>query len=69
MKFLAYLSRLLWVLLFAALLAFALRNTEPVALRFYPDQDWRAPLVVVLFVFFAAGAVSGVLACLSRLLR
>lgn len=67
MKFLRTMAWMLRALLFVALLLFALKNTDPVTLRFYMDQTWRAPLVLVIVAFFALGAVLGVLACLARL--
>jgi putative membrane protein len=62
-------TRTAWLLLFILLLAFAARNTEPVALRFYFDLAWQAPLVLLLFGFFAAGALLGLIAALGTLLR
>jgi len=62
-------TRTAWLLLFLLLLAFAAKNTAPVALRFYFDLLWQAPLVLVLFAFFAAGALFGVLATLGTVLR
>ena len=53
------------IALFVVLLAFAAKNTEPVALRFYFDLAWRAPLVTVLLAFFAAGVALGLLAMLG----
>ena len=53
------------VALFVVLLAFAAKNTEPVALRFYFDLAWQAPLVTVLLAFFAAGVALGLLAMLG----
>jgi uncharacterized integral membrane protein len=53
------------VLLFLLLLGFALKNTELVAVRYFLGREWRAPLSLVLLVFFGAGAVLGVLASLS----
>ena len=67
MKFLRYIAWLLRALLFLALLLFALKNTEPVALRLYFDQTWQAPLILVILAFFAFGAGLGVLACLTKL--
>ena len=67
MKFLRYIAWLLRALLFIALLLFALKNTEPVALRLYLDHTWQVPLVLVIVAFFALGAVLGVLACLTKL--
>jgi uncharacterized integral membrane protein len=61
-----------WVLrlaVFLLLVAFAAKNAEPVTLRFYFDLALEAPLVVVLFAFFAAGVLFGILALLGALLR
>lgn len=63
---------LAWALrfvLFLALFLFALKNTDSITLRLYFDQVWQAPLVLVLLVFFAAGAALGVLATLATLFR
>jgi putative membrane protein len=51
------------------LIAFAAKNVEPVTLRFYFDLALQAPLVLLLFVFFAVGALFGVLALVGTLLR
>ena len=67
MKFLRYLSWTIRALLFAALFLLALRNTDPVTLRFYFDRFWQAPLVLVILASFVLGASLGVLACLSKL--
>jgi len=48
--------------LFVVLAALAARNTEPVTLYFYFDLAWRAPLVALLLVFFAAGVALGLIA-------
>ena len=55
--------------LFLVLLVFAVRNTEPVTLRFWFDQAWQAPLVMVLLAFFAAGALLGLAATIGITLR
>jgi len=57
------------LLVFVLLLAFAAKNVEPITLRFYFDLALQAPLVLVLFGFFAAGALFGILALLSTMLR
>jgi len=59
---------LTWVIritLFVLLLAFAAKNTDPVALRFYFGLAWHAPLVALLLAFFAAGTVLGLVAMLG----
>jgi len=67
MGFLKYVGWLFRALLFVALLLFALKNTDQVTLRFYLDQNWQAPLILVLLAFFALGAALGVLACFAKL--
>jgi putative membrane protein len=57
------------IILFLALFLLALKNTDNVSLRLYFDQVWHAPLILVLLVFFAAGAVVGVLATLGTVFR
>jgi len=57
------------LLVFLLLVAFAAKNVEPVKLRFYFDLMIEAPLVAVLFAFFAAGALFGILALLGTLMR
>jgi uncharacterized integral membrane protein len=57
------------LVVFLLLAAFAAKNVEPVALRFYFDLGLTAPLIVVLLGFFAGGALFGVLALLGTLLR
>ena len=69
MKIIAHLSWLLRALLFLAIFAFALMNTDPVTLRFFLGQTWETPMIVALLLFFASGAALGVLACLARLAR
>jgi uncharacterized integral membrane protein len=59
----------IWLVLFILLLAFAAKNAEPVALRFFFDLAWQAPLVALLLAFFAAGALFGLAAALGTLLR
>jgi uncharacterized integral membrane protein len=59
---------LLWgfrVFIFLFLLAFALKNTEPVSVRFFFDTVWQAPLIIIVLAFFAGGAALGVLALLG----
>jgi len=68
MKLITHLSWLLRALLFLAVFAFALMNTDAVKLRFFLGQTWETPMIVALLVSFACGAGIGVLACLSRLL-
>jgi uncharacterized integral membrane protein len=54
---------------FLLLVAFAAKNVEPVKLQFYFDLALQAPLVLVLFGCFVLGALFGVLALLTTVLR
>lgn len=53
------------IFIFLFLLAFALKNTEPVSVRFFFDAAWQAPLIIIVLVFFAGGAVLGLMALLG----
>ena len=57
--------------LFLVMMGFALSNTDTATLRFFgiPDFEWRAPLVLFLLVFFAAGALFGLIAAMPMVLR
>lgn len=69
MRFLRYLFWLLLAILFLLLLLFAIRNTAPVRLRFFFDQGWDVPLILLLLVFFVIGVCLGVVASLERIFR
>ena len=56
-------------LLFLLLLGLAIKNSDPMTLRYYLGLEWQAPMALVLFVFFAAGALLGVLAMLAPWVR
>lgn len=64
-----YLNWLLRALLFIALLGFAVKNDQPVTLRYFFGYEWESSLVIVLLMFFAAGTVVGVLAMLAEALQ
>ncbi len=66
MKLLRYFAWLLRVLLFLALFVLAVKNTDPVTVRFYFEQAWRLPLVFVMAGFFGLGVLLGLLACVSK---
>jgi lipopolysaccharide assembly protein A len=62
----------LWVLklaLFALALTFAVKNTDPVAVRYFLGHEWRAPLIFVMLVFLCLGALLGLLSALGQILR
>ena len=59
---------LLWgcrIFIFLFLLAVALKNSDPVSVRFFFDTAWQAPLVIIVLAFFAGGAALGVLSLLG----
>ena len=56
---------ILWALrafIFFTLFAFALNNEQLVVVHWFFGAQWRAPMVIVVLVAFAAGAALGVLA-------
>jgi putative membrane protein len=57
-----YLHWILRILLFVLLFGFALKNTDPVVVRYFLGWEWRASLSLVLLVFFVAGAGLGAMA-------
>ena len=64
-----YVSGFLKIVLFLFLLSFAVKNSDVVVLRYYLGYQWQTPLVLVLLIFFALGAATGVMACLGYLFR
>ncbi len=57
------------LVLFVLLVLFALQNTMPVSLYWFPGQAWEAPLVLVLLAFFGAGIMLGVFSLLGLVYR
>ena len=55
--------------LFIALLGFAVKNDQPITLRYFFGYEWQSNLVIVLLIFFAAGAAVGMLAMLASMLQ
>jgi uncharacterized integral membrane protein len=55
--------------LFLLLLGFAVKNDQPVVLRYFFGYEWQTSLVVILLCFFAAGVLIGVLAMLATMFR
>lgn len=64
-----YLIWLLRTFLFLILLGFAVKNAEPVAVKYFFGYEWNSPLVLVLLIFFAAGVAIGMLALLGNILK
>ncbi len=66
MRYLNWLGRLI---IFLVLLGFAVKNDQPVTLRYFFNTEWHTSLVLVLLLFFAAGVVIGVLAMIINILQ
>ena len=64
-----YLIWLLRAVLFFMLLGLALKNDQPVVLRYFFGFEWQASLVVVMLLFFAVGMGVGILAVLGNIFR
>lgn len=63
---------LIWIIrlaIFLVLFGFAVKNDQIVTLKSYLGGEWQLPLVFVILISFAAGAVVGVTATLSSLIR
>ena len=54
-----YINWVFRVVVFIVLLGFALKNDQPVTLRYFFGYEWQSSLIVVLLIFFAAGAAIG----------
>jgi putative membrane protein len=54
---------------FLLLLLLSLQNSDLVTVRFYHWFSWQAPLIFLLLIAFAGGAVAGLLAGLVRATR
>lgn len=57
------------LILFLALLGFALKNDQPVVLHYYLGYEWYAPLIIYLLIFFVAGVGLGILTMLGFIFR
>jgi uncharacterized integral membrane protein len=53
--------------LFLLLLGFAVKNDQPVVLRYFFGYEWQTSLVVVVLCIFTLGVVIGLLAVLASL--
>lgn len=63
-----YFHAALGFILFLLALGFALKNAEPITLRYYLGVAWQAPLSLTLLIAFCAGVVAGLGACFSLLI-
>lgn len=61
-----YVIWLLRAALLFILLIFSIKNDQPVVLHYLFGYEWRSPLILILWMFFAIGMGIGVLATLSN---
>jgi len=66
MKYLVWLFR---AVVFLLLLGFAMKNDQPVVLRYFFGYEWQTSLILALLLFLFAGVAIGMLAMLSSMLR
>jgi uncharacterized integral membrane protein len=57
------------IVLFVLLFGFAVKNNEVANLKFFFGKSWDFPLVFIIVVSFAVGALLGVTATITSLLR
>jgi len=65
----AVIKSVLFIALFVILLGFAVKNSDPIVVRYFLGFEWQAPLVFILLVFFAAGVGIGSVASLGIVVR
>jgi lipopolysaccharide assembly protein A len=56
-------------MVFLLLFGFAIKNADVVALRYFLGFEWRAPLVIIVLIFFVAGVALGIFASLGKIYR
>jgi len=64
-----YLKWLLRIMLFLLLLGWAVRNDQPVLLRFFFGYEWQTTLVVIMLSLFMLGVALGLAVSWSDSLR
>jgi uncharacterized integral membrane protein len=63
------LNWLLRAALFILLLGLAVKNDQTVILKYFFGLEWETNLVILLLVFFAIGAIAGILAMFVSLVK
>ncbi|MFC3531052.1 lipopolysaccharide assembly protein LapA domain-containing protein [Vogesella facilis] len=64
-----YLFRLFELLLLVLLVAVTVQNSTVVEFKLFFGHSWQVPLILLLLIFFVAGAVIGLLATFAYSLR
>ncbi|WP_018149922.1 LapA family protein [Leeia oryzae] len=57
------------VVVFLLLFGFAMHNSQTVTMNLFLGYAWNTPLIVLVLVFFVAGALFGLLASLVFVMR
>jgi uncharacterized integral membrane protein len=63
---------LIWAMravMFVLLLGFAVKNDQPVVLKYFFGFEWQTSLVVIVLCFFSIGVLIGVLAMLGKIFQ
>jgi putative membrane protein len=63
---------LIWIVrtaVFLLICTFAVKNTDPVTVRYYLGAMWQAPLVLVMLLFFCLGALFGAVSLLGYIVK
>ena len=60
---------ILKIALFVLVVAFAVKNTDPVTVRYYLGGEWQTPLIFVLLVAFCLGVAAGLFASVAQVMR
>ncbi len=64
-----YLFRLFELLVLVLLIAVTVQNSAVVEFKLFFGQSWQAPLILLLLIFFVAGALIGLVATFAYSLR
>ncbi|MBU6468636.1 MAG: DUF1049 domain-containing protein [Betaproteobacteria bacterium] len=64
-----YIKWFIRILVFVLLLGFAIKNVEPVTLKYFLNYQWQEPLIVFLLVFFIFGVIVGLLVAMGSLFK
>jgi lipopolysaccharide assembly protein A len=64
-----YLYTMLSIVLFIAVLGFAVKNGMPVTLYYYLGLSWSAPLALVVFASFGCGVACAIIASIGLVVK
>jgi lipopolysaccharide assembly protein A len=64
-----YLAWLVRIIVFLVLFGLAIKNNQPVTLRYFFHSEWQTSLVMLLFLFFALGVMIGAFTLMLNVLQ